>query len=308
MSLPWFSFNADAYTGDTGHLTTEEHGAYLLLMLAYYRSEKPLPCSDKAMASLTKLSVAKWLDCKATLEPFFFEENGVWRHERIDAEISERRLRHEKWTNRARAGGVAKAAKDNAAKVLEADTSRPQATDEQPKKVPQLQLHLQSSSLSARANEVLKEGVPPQPPPEPEPAVSMPVSRTFAPSPEILERIMADADISTIHLEIQKFIFHHLESGSFSSDWQASFEKWWIRFIEHHKKIARPPRAAPRVEVNALPDWDGAITRWIKNQSHWSYKNFGPEPGQSGCRAPVDLLEKHGIDPVTGIIKEPAGP
>jgi hypothetical protein len=32
----------------------------------------------------------------------------------------------------------------------------------------------------------------------------------------------------------------------------------------------------------------------------WSAQ-LGPEPGQLGCRVPIPIIEKHGIDPKTGI-------
>ena len=77
MSLPWFAFDADAFTGDTAHLTTEETGAYLLLMLAYYRSEKPLPARDRALAAICKLPIDQWLEAKITLAEFF--HRAGWR-------------------------------------------------------------------------------------------------------------------------------------------------------------------------------------------------------------------------------------
>ena len=90
MSLRWFAFDADAYTGDTAHLTCEEHGAYLLLILAYYRSEKPLPATDRALSSITKLPMDRWLECKPTLTAFFTEEGGTWRHDQIERELDRR--------------------------------------------------------------------------------------------------------------------------------------------------------------------------------------------------------------------------
>jgi len=326
MSLRWFAFDADAYTGDTAHLTCEEHGAYLLLILAYYRSEKPLPATDRALSSITKLPMDRWIECKPTLAAFFVERAGVWHHERIEKEMLEAQRKHSVAVARAEAGGRAKAAKTAKATTTPPKTpiidqfvpeeSLPSAssTTEQATSIAQeclepahLHLHLKKDSLSARANEVLKEEVPPEPTDVPEQGNAMPISRTFTPSPEIIERIMREADLSTIHLEIQKFVFHHLEQGSFSCDWQASFEKWWTRFVEHHKKTAKP-RAAPRIEVNTTTtevDWDRQIARWLKNSSMWSHKLCGPEPGQSGCRVPLAKLQEFNIDPATGIVRQP---
>lgn len=294
MSLPSFLFNADAYTGDTPHLTVEEHGAYLLLMLAYYRMEKPLPASDRALASICKMTAEQWGACKPTLAPFFIEEDGTWRHARVEREIAKRNEEVAKFRARATAGANARWGDKK---------SLPAAKPMLRASVTHAELELESISLSARAIELEKEP-PPEAPPKPPEDIGSTISPDFILSPAIMERIGADVDASTLHLEIQKFKFHHREQGTWSHDWQATFEKWWARFVEHQKKNAKP-KAAPRVEVNAEPNWDWYISRWKKNQSMWSYKSCGPEPGQVGCRAPPDVLRAHGIDPTTGnIIRE----
>ena len=311
MSLPWFAFNIKDFIANTRRLNTEAKGAYLCLMLDYYQQGAGPPDDDEVLATIAELPVDAWKRHRRVIEPLFIVENGQWKHDRIDCELLEANRKHEATTARASAGGRAKALKmrsshhpapqtpvndtkscsESAPSMLEASLETAQST-------------ITIDSLSTRANEVLKEEVPPTPPPDPEQAISMPISRTFTPSPEIIERIMREADLSTIHLEIQKFVFHHLEQGSFSCDWQASFEKWWTRFVEHHKKTAKP-RAAPRIEVNTTTteiDWDRQITRWLKNNSMWSHKLCGPEPGQAGCRVPLEKLQQFNIDPITGLV------
>ena len=57
----------DAYLADTTHLTTEEHGAYLLLLGAMWRRNGSVPDDDKDNARILGLTPAKWRKIKARL-------------------------------------------------------------------------------------------------------------------------------------------------------------------------------------------------------------------------------------------------
>lgn len=60
----------DAYLGDTTHLTTEEHGAYLLLLMGMWTRGGALADSDGDNASICRLSRRNWLRVKPRLLPF----------------------------------------------------------------------------------------------------------------------------------------------------------------------------------------------------------------------------------------------
>lgn len=83
MNRPWMPLYVGDYLGDTGHLTTTQHGAYLLLMMHYWRKGE-LPDDDKQLSKITKLPLKVWTEYRDTLQEFFHDG---WRHKRIDAEI-----------------------------------------------------------------------------------------------------------------------------------------------------------------------------------------------------------------------------
>ena len=63
----------DAYLGDTSHLTTIEHGAYILLLIAAWRSKECcLPNDDKLLARYAHLTPGQWRRIKGVLMPFFY--------------------------------------------------------------------------------------------------------------------------------------------------------------------------------------------------------------------------------------------
>jgi uncharacterized protein YdaU (DUF1376 family) len=83
MNRPWMPLYVGDYLGDTGHLTTAQHGAYLLLMMHYWRKGE-LPDDDRQLSKITKLPLKTWCEYRPTLQDFFYEG---WKHKRIDAEL-----------------------------------------------------------------------------------------------------------------------------------------------------------------------------------------------------------------------------
>jgi uncharacterized protein YdaU (DUF1376 family) len=74
-SMPMFW---DAYLADTTHLSTEEHGAYLLLLAAMWRRNGWVPDDDRDNARILGLTPAKWRRVKDRLRPLLvFEEDHI---------------------------------------------------------------------------------------------------------------------------------------------------------------------------------------------------------------------------------------
>jgi uncharacterized protein YdaU (DUF1376 family) len=93
------------YLGDTGHLTTAQHGAYLLLMMHYWRKGE-LPDCDRQLSKITKLPLKTWCDYRPILQDFFYDG---WRHKRIDAELERMVRLSEKRAIAGQKGGLGSA-------------------------------------------------------------------------------------------------------------------------------------------------------------------------------------------------------
>jgi len=92
------------YLAGTSRLTTEQHGAYLLLIMDYWLNG-PLPDDDAVLANLTRTSEQRWKQAiKQALSRHFVVSNGTWSHARIDAELDSAKSRR----SRAKAGAAGK--------------------------------------------------------------------------------------------------------------------------------------------------------------------------------------------------------
>lgn len=75
------------YLKDTGHLSTAEHGAYLLLIGHYWTTGKPIPDNEAVLSRITRQSVATWRKMSGAILAFFVLEDGLWEHGRVEAEL-----------------------------------------------------------------------------------------------------------------------------------------------------------------------------------------------------------------------------
>ena len=86
----WMPIYIADYLADTMHLSTAEHGAYLLIIMAYWRNRQPIKKSH--LKSITRMDEKLFETSAFTLSEFFTIEQidgeEVWRHERIDAELA----------------------------------------------------------------------------------------------------------------------------------------------------------------------------------------------------------------------------
>lgn len=109
-SMPFF---VDAYLADTGHLTTLEHGAYMLLLLAMWRRGGVVPDDDKDNARVTRLSLAKWRTVKPRLLPFLTLSDGQFTQKRLAKEWNYVAGKREKNAQNGALGGRPQSSKNN---------------------------------------------------------------------------------------------------------------------------------------------------------------------------------------------------
>ena len=99
-ALPYIQLYVADYLSDTMHLSTDEHGAYLLLIMNYWQTGKPI--QKKRIQAITRLDKERITAVTEVLSEFFNETNdGLWVHLRIEADLSKV---HDKSTQASNAG------------------------------------------------------------------------------------------------------------------------------------------------------------------------------------------------------------
>lgn len=83
-STPWMPFYPADYLADTRRLTTEQHGAYLLLLMDSW-SSGALP-DDDVLARVAGLDAERWAQVRQVIARYFQIADGQWVHARIERE------------------------------------------------------------------------------------------------------------------------------------------------------------------------------------------------------------------------------
>lgn len=156
----WMPLVIGDYLADTSHLDTLQHGAYLLLLMHYWR-KGPLPNDAAKLANIAKLPKDAWSMNEAVLMEFFTEgEDGLLHQKRSDRE-------KEKWmksrtTAQQKAAKAAKARWGDAPSIapgnpqalpVQSPLPKPSPTNTKPKDGEQQVSKLASQQVSGTASE-----------------------------------------------------------------------------------------------------------------------------------------------------------
>ena len=105
----WMPLYIGDYLADTADLTTEEHGAYLLLMMHYWKTG-PLPADPNRLKNICKMSKYKFFQFfDGPFQKLFSKRNEKYFHKRLDKEMAKATEISQKRAEAGRRGGVANA-------------------------------------------------------------------------------------------------------------------------------------------------------------------------------------------------------
>jgi len=226
----WMPLYVADYLADTRHLSTTEHGAYLLLIMHAWTNNGQLPLDETRLARIAGLSSREWSASRAVILQFFMQHEDGYRHKRVDAELT----RTDEIIEKRRRAGKASAA---SRRQRSANTCSTHFETNGPANAPtqgqQTARPSQSPYVSASANaaaDTAQELQRQHPPALPR----KPISPDWRPSPDDLAFVATNTPGSAWSPEkltriTHEFVAHYRSRGILSADWSADFRRWILR-------------------------------------------------------------------------------
>jgi uncharacterized protein YdaU (DUF1376 family) len=112
-TAPFMQLYVADYLGDTQHLSCEQHGAYILLLMTMWRAGGSLPDDDVKLARIVRLSPAKWARISDDIKAFFDVSDGLLTQGRLAVELEKALQKSSKRSEAGAKGGHAKSLKTN---------------------------------------------------------------------------------------------------------------------------------------------------------------------------------------------------
>ncbi|WP_421917018.1 YdaU family protein [Mesorhizobium sp.] len=108
---PFMQLYVSDFVGDTLQLSTEQIGAYMLMLMAMWNAGGTLPDDDVKLSRVVRMSLKKWRAISADLLTFFERANGEISHKRLTKELRKSLVKSEARAAAGALGGAAKALK-----------------------------------------------------------------------------------------------------------------------------------------------------------------------------------------------------
>lgn len=226
------------YLADTRRLSTLEHGAYMLLIMDYWRNGS-LPNDEEKLARIAGLSRREWASVRDSVAPLFHDG---WKHKRIDAEL-------------AKSVEKSNAARQSAAKrwdrqgSLNADANGMRSHTEGRCEMDANDMLSQSQPQTSQTASAVFDGAS-RKPKRSKPRTAM---RPDAQPTEADSRAAAEAGLSgeQYRSEWKKFRDYHTAKGSLMADWSAAW-RTWLGNMSQFSRAGPPPPGKTNLRMEAI--------------------------------------------------------
>jgi len=288
---PMMPVYPDALLGDTLHLSTEQFGAYLLLLFATWRNNgKPLPDDDRKLARVCRSTVAHWRRAlRPTVIEFFQTDDGFLHQKRLELEWNWVQGKCESNRIFGSLGGRAKSLKSQ--KITPSERSSERSSESVANPYP---ISRKRESL-ALSNESVAASAEPGTTTRPSPKILEKNQEGEAEPPQSLGEIpdgwLGEAEAARDEAQLEP-VNLLLEWGKFAARADGPVElRRWIEW-SLRAWVSREPKpkanGTPPTEAVAETPWAARVRQW--QLDGWWLPSFGPRPGEPGCFVPPQYL------------------
>jgi uncharacterized protein YdaU (DUF1376 family) len=237
-SLPLWT---DAYLSDTRHLSTTEHGAYLLLLMTAWRTpDCSLPDDDKMLARWAGLDGRRWSQIKPQVMAMWTLEGNCWTQKRLSKEASWVRKNAEAKRASGSAGGRAKALKEQEAALAALQIRHGETVAPTPTPIIEKEDNPNGLSKKDRRGSRLPDDWEPD---------ELPLS--IHPPPGLVE---AEAD------KFRDYWTAQPGQKGVKLDWQATWRNWMRKAMEQNNAqrmgTGNGSSSQPQPQYRAQPGWE----------------------------------------------------
>lgn len=240
--FPSMPLMTDAYIADTQHLSNEEHGCYLrMLMIAWRTPECALPDDDKRIATMLGLTLKRWREkIKPVVQPFWTVDNGQWTQKKqlevrkkVEKNVQQKRDAYEQTERAKRLKQKENGLSDDPSDDLSPEEPTKTKTKESTGK------GLKGRSLSPGAHD--------PPPTQPDPKKFLMTAEWAMPSDlhdELTAEHVPRLGIDPFWRQIQRFRDRHAALGT--EDTETGFAellRGWLERADANRDTSAPPAA-----------------------------------------------------------------
>jgi uncharacterized protein YdaU (DUF1376 family) len=238
------------YLADTSHLSTAEHGAYILLLMHYWRTGLPLTDDDAALSRIARATRPEWRSARGAVRAFFrpaiVNGNNVLVHSRVERELMKAKERYEA---KRKASVLANEKRWGSHRVSETQSQNdPPAIPNGSFCDPQSQSHSSNEeNKSSLRSDLGQERTPRR------------KSRKALPEPFPDDSLLDWATdfwggqdrqdlVSQITEQIAQFRDYHAKEATLAADWPATWRTWVrnaLRFNKRENSNGKTNRTAP---------------------------------------------------------------
>lgn len=255
------------YLGDTRHLTTEQHGAYLLLLMTMWRSDGRLENDPKKLARITCCTPSRWARISAEVMAFFDIADGCLTHGRLMLELEKASEKSNQRAVSGSLGGKANALKNK--KLAEANA-------------PLLPLHSSESEPEKKDSPLPPKGEAKK---ARQKATSIPDGFPDLDALRVGRELVMAAGVNIhVRTEAEKFRDYAAGRGWKKIDWLATWRNWIRSACER-----APSLGLVQTAKDEHDPWPMRMRAWSR-QEGWNDVDWGPEPFEPGCRVPAHHL------------------